>query len=1428
MKLVSKKITPFLILALIIITSGVFDLLPSFLSEQIPEPIKEAIKPKEARAVYQYTPTGGQLVVGAEVTASLTNISTWRGLSGNDGRYWSVTRTTSPAGMDRQIFFDGVNQYGANKMLITLESANVTTADAFRYQICDWVSSTLVDAAASGNCTTGGWRTLNMRKVDLTQTTDTTTSIEIYDGYFWDRTTSPGTVVSTPIANFIKTDATKRVLIRVFSTVSSVVQHNMDEARIELAIDPVYEPSSFTKITPFAGATTAFVSDMIGVGASDGNKLSITNTATNPLNVYFSFTNVKTYTGANTIVVKPEICVLATTLTFNVWIYNFTTAAWEQLNTALVTGSACTTDTPYAYAKNNVTLTNYISSGEVRVRFNTAVLDTNTFQLDRLYLMVGSTNADSSLCEISMGTGTATNCANTRTVADVETGSTANTTTWQITSALEYPSTRWALDDDNATDAEAGQAANLSFPVTISSGMAVTGLHWATRWRSNVTTETIALNARDYGAVANTTGGWSATLGTTNALTTYTWTDSWQSAELQANPEDYIDTVNNLARLRRRTSVSTDTTAGDIGDWDFAMVSIRWVEEPARVTLISQYTPTGGQLVVGAEVTASLTNISTWRGLSGNDGRYWSVTRTTSPAGMDRQIFFDGVNQYGANKMLITLESANVTTADAFRYQICDWVSSTLVDAAASGNCTTGGWRTLNMRKVDLTQTTDTTTSIEIYDGYFWDRTTSPGTVVSTPIANFIKTDATKRVLIRVFSTVSSVVQHNMDEARIELAIDPVYEPSSFTKITPFAGATTAFVSDMIGVGASDGNKLSITNTATNPLNVYFSFTNVKTYTGANTIVVKPEICVLATTLTFNVWIYNFTTAAWEQLNTALVTGSACTTDTPYAYAKNNVTLTNYISSGEVRVRFNTAVLDTNTFQLDRLYLMVGSTNADSSLCEISMGTGTATNCANTRTVADVETGSTANTTTWQITSALEYPSTRWALDDDNATDAEAGQAANLSFPVTISSGMAVTGLHWATRWRSNVTTETIALNARDYGAVANTTGGWSATLGTTNALTTYTWTDSWQSAELQANPEDYIDTVNNLARLRRRTSVSTDTTAGDIGDWDFAMVSVRWVEAAVAGVITVGATGTQTASMNIPSTNNYVGGAFTFVRNTGSANVTQIIVTDTGTVNANSNLSNLRLRYETAASCVYNGTETIFGTAATFSASEKATVTGTMAVDVSQICVYAEVDVGSGASGGQTLEIEISNPSTEVTVSAGTVTPATAVAIAGGTTLSAAQTLTFSLDANSVNFGTLSTGAVSIGSHTFIVGTNATSGVAVTFSGATLTSGANTITAMATAAPSSVGTEQFGINAKDNVTPNVGAECSGTPPIAAAATGYNTVDNFKFVSGETIVSSNGSINNTTCTISYIANISASTEAGSYTTTLTYIATGTF
>lgn len=135
---------------------------------------------------------------------------------------------------------------------------------------------------------------------------------------------------------------------------------------------------------------------------------------------------------------------------------------------------------------------------------------------------------------------------------------------------------------------------------------------------------------------------------------------------------------------------------------------------------------------------------------------------------------------------------------------------------------------------------------------------------------------------------------------------------------------------------------------------------------------------------------------------------------------------------------------------------------------------------------------------------------------------------------------------------------------------------------------------------------------------------------------------------------------------------------------------------------------------------------------------------------------------------------------------------------------------------------------------------TNAGSGYAITVNGPTLTSGSNTVTAMGTTAAGIRGVSQFGINLKANTTatstPAVGIEAA---PVAnatnyrgQAATNYNTVDQFRFVTGDTVANSaNGGAGGTDAqifTASYIANVPGSQPAGTYTTTLTYICTPTF
>ncbi len=131
---------------------------------------------------------------------------------------------------------------------------------------------------------------------------------------------------------------------------------------------------------------------------------------------------------------------------------------------------------------------------------------------------------------------------------------------------------------------------------------------------------------------------------------------------------------------------------------------------------------------------------------------------------------------------------------------------------------------------------------------------------------------------------------------------------------------------------------------------------------------------------------------------------------------------------------------------------------------------------------------------------------------------------------------------------------------------------------------------------------------------------------------------------------------------------------------------------------------------------------------------------------------------------------------------------------------------------------------------NTLAASTNGTSGYNISYLGSTLTAneGADTIDAMATPAASSTNTEQFGINLKDNATPNAGADPSGGSGVPASD--YNTADQYEFVADTTtpLASASASTASTTYTVTYIVNVAETTEAGAYQTTITYIATGNF
>ncbi len=158
-------------------------------------------------------------------------------------------------------------------------------------------------------------------------------------------------------------------------------------------------------------------------------------------------------------------------------------------------------------------------------------------------------------------------------------------------------------------------------------------------------------------------------------------------------------------------------------------------------------------------------------------------------------------------------------------------------------------------------------------------------------------------------------------------------------------------------------------------------------------------------------------------------------------------------------------------------------------------------------------------------------------------------------------------------------------------------------------------------------------------------------------------------------------------------------------------------------------------------------------------------------------------------------------------------------------------QSLTFSISDNSIGFGSLSPSAAcyaqgsaacsasEIEAHTLIVGTNAGSGYSMTVNGSTLTNGAFTVASIGSSnTASSVGTEQFGLRMNAS-----GGSGAVSAPYAASGFAFDSA-----AFPDQVAAASGASANTTYSVRYLANIAANTEAGAYTSTLTYVATANF
>lgn len=149
------------------------------------------------------------------------------------------------------------------------------------------------------------------------------------------------------------------------------------------------------------------------------------------------------------------------------------------------------------------------------------------------------------------------------------------------------------------------------------------------------------------------------------------------------------------------------------------------------------------------------------------------------------------------------------------------------------------------------------------------------------------------------------------------------------------------------------------------------------------------------------------------------------------------------------------------------------------------------------------------------------------------------------------------------------------------------------------------------------------------------------------------------------------------------------------------------------------------------------------------------------------------------------------------------------------------------SIVGDSVDFGVLNVTTPRTTTSQFSSATNAPNGYSVSITGTTLTSGNNVIATMISLSNSYPGTNQFGLNLRQNISPSVGQEPTGAGTAVISAS-YNIPDSFTFNSGDNLVNALGSDNYRKFTASYIANIDRNQPLGVYAATMTFVALGNF
>jgi len=172
--------------------------------------------------------------------------------------------------------------------------------------------------------------------------------------------------------------------------------------------------------------------------------------------------------------------------------------------------------------------------------------------------------------------------------------------------------------------------------------------------------------------------------------------------------------------------------------------------------------------------------------------------------------------------------------------------------------------------------------------------------------------------------------------------------------------------------------------------------------------------------------------------------------------------------------------------------------------------------------------------------------------------------------------------------------------------------------------------------------------------------------------------------------LISITGYGRQIATTTTPVPNQNLGGAFLFTSTEGNATATSIRLKQAGSM-ATSSLSNVVVSFKDAVAGVCASTTPAgtspFGSVLSFNASSTVTPTGILPLLSNMpVCLYVNYDLGevfSTSTLGKSIDFEITNPATDITLTNGSTTATSKVNVPGSTMVVDDRTLPVPPDPN-------------------------------------------------------------------------------------------------------------------------------------------------